>query len=251
MKKSLIIFIYIFSSLAVFADNGELFKKGNLSYQEGKFEEAINYYEQILNSGSHSSALFYNLGNSYYKIGDLAKAILNYEKALRLSPSDEKIRYNLNIANLQITDRKADFSEKGIMGLINKISRMFSADGWAWLSIFFFLLIFFLFLFIYISKTRWIKRVYFGATFVFLFLGMISILFAQKNYADFNQTEAIIMNDQQGIMSEPKSDAVVLFILNSGSKVEILTRKDDWIEVKYDSEKIGWVNNSFVEEIKL
>ena len=101
MRSLLVIFIFsLFGTQSLFAVSSPQFNKGNKAYEEGKFADAIMYYEQIISEEKLQSwALYFNLGNSYYKLTDYPNAILNYERALRLAPNEIDIRYNLDLAN--------------------------------------------------------------------------------------------------------------------------------------------------------
>ena len=63
--------------------------------RDGKYAEAADAYEAVLNTGMESADLYYNLGYSYFKQGMLGKAILNFERCQRLNPSDPDVTANL------------------------------------------------------------------------------------------------------------------------------------------------------------
>src|SRR5690606_15485144 len=102
MKK--LLFIIILWTIPVSAQNESLFEKANSAYNGGAYETAISNYEQILENGETSAALYYNLANSYYKLNNLAPSIYYYEKALQLNPNDSDIKNNLEIAQNLVID---------------------------------------------------------------------------------------------------------------------------------------------------
>ena len=51
----------------------ELMAKANSLYQEERFNEAAEIFEQIIFNGYESEDLYYNLGNAYYRMGMLGK----------------------------------------------------------------------------------------------------------------------------------------------------------------------------------
>lgn len=81
------------------------FEDGNTAYDEGNYEQAMTFYNSIVEAGMESADLYYNMGNTYYKMKDYPHAILYYEKALKLNPGDEDTRVNLEIANLAVVDK--------------------------------------------------------------------------------------------------------------------------------------------------
>ena len=79
--KHIIILVFCFFSTIVFSQNDTLFDEANALYNDGKYAEAIDKYETILDSGQHSAELYFNLGNANYKLNNIAPSIYYYEKA--------------------------------------------------------------------------------------------------------------------------------------------------------------------------
>ncbi|HSA31118.1 MAG TPA: tetratricopeptide repeat protein, partial [Candidatus Omnitrophota bacterium] len=101
MSKTIVIsliFYLIFAGKVFAEEPSAVFAKANTEYQQGRYEEAGGLYEQILESGQESGALYYNLGNSYFKKGQIGKAILNYERALDFFPRDADLQANYAFA---------------------------------------------------------------------------------------------------------------------------------------------------------
>lgn len=67
---------------------------GNALYQQGRYQEAINYYQQAqTNPGpALQPALWANLGNAYYQSGRLDQSRWAYQNALVTSTNDPAIR---------------------------------------------------------------------------------------------------------------------------------------------------------------
>jgi tetratricopeptide (TPR) repeat protein len=92
-----------------------VFARANQLYEEGRYQEAVAKYEEILASGMQDGRVYYNLGNAYFKQDKLGPAILNYERAQRLMPRDEDIKVNLAYARSQIVD-KVETPDQGFVG---------------------------------------------------------------------------------------------------------------------------------------
>jgi len=60
----------------------EAMKAANKIYDEGKYEEAIAAYEEILTEFPDAFIINQNIGNAYFALGDYDKAIEFYEKLL-------------------------------------------------------------------------------------------------------------------------------------------------------------------------
>ncbi len=83
---------------------------GNDAYKRGDYAVAIEQYEEVLDNGFESGALYFNLGNSYYRKGELGKAILNYERAKRLLPRDSDLNFNYHYALSQVKNGREEAS---------------------------------------------------------------------------------------------------------------------------------------------
>ena len=83
---------------SVRAADESTFAKANQAYGEGRFEEAVAGYEDLVRSGHWHANLFYDLGNAWFRLGNFGKAILNYERALALDPRHPEADANLRLA---------------------------------------------------------------------------------------------------------------------------------------------------------
>lgn len=85
------------TSGAAFGEVSSGFDRANQLYDQGKFAEAKNAYESLVNAHNISANLFHNLGNTDYRLGDPAGAIVAYERAILLDPSHAEARANLKL----------------------------------------------------------------------------------------------------------------------------------------------------------
>src|SRR5438105_6076073 len=98
MKTALCIFLAAIFGVGAFAADESAFNKANQAYAKGRFEEAANAYESLIQSGNWNANLFYDLGNAEYRLGDFGQAVLNYERALALEPRHPEAEANLRLA---------------------------------------------------------------------------------------------------------------------------------------------------------
>ena len=61
-----LVYILVFITSFGFAQSG--FEKGNVLYQKGQYEQAIQAYESVLDSRQQSAELYFNLGICFYKV---------------------------------------------------------------------------------------------------------------------------------------------------------------------------------------
>ena len=220
----------------------EWFEEGNEAYAEGNYEQALTFYEQIVESGMESADLYYNMGNTYYKMKQYPMSILYYEKALKLNPGDEDIRTNLEIANLAVVDKINIIPQSFIARWWNGIKSSLSSDGWAWVSIAAFaMLLICLFAFLMARRTALRKTGFFVGLVVAVCL-VLSVVFAVQKHQDMNhQDEAIIMTPTVTVKSSPADNSVDLFVLHEGAKVQISGTSNGWNKIKIADGSVGWL----------
>ena len=233
-------------NFSVFDDK---FTKANNLYNDSKYEKSIEIYFEILDSGVHSSELYYNLGNSFYKLNDIPNSILFYEKSLKLNPTDKDIINNLKMVNNAIIDDITKIPEPFFDNQLNKISNNLSYSNWGLISLIISFLFLLLFIFYFFSKEPIVKRTSFTLLFVLLVLigitTKISLHAYEKNHLE---KYAIIFSSKIEIKSEPNERSENLLILHMGTKVKIIDSfNDEWVKIKLVNGQEGWINNNEIK----
>ncbi len=249
MKQIIYIIAFLFSTITI-AQNDALFNVGNDLYNNGKFQEAINKYEDVLKTGNHSAELYFNMANAYYKLNNIAQSIYYYEKALLLKPQDKDIKSNLSLAQNMTIDAIEEIPVLGFSKVTKNLTNAFSFDGWAKLSISFVILFVILFLGYYFSyETTW-KRISFLGSMLSLTLICIALFFAfQKYNYEQNNNPAIVFVQETEIRTDPNLKSEEIFKLHEGTKVQVLEKYDEnWSKIKIADGKTGWIAS---EDIKL
>ncbi|MCP4553385.1 MAG: tetratricopeptide repeat protein [Bacteroidetes bacterium] len=251
--KRLVLILVLFSSIEFgFTSNlnDSIISLAASQYDAGLYNEAIKSYNNILSNGFESVEIYYNLGNAYFKMNNLPSAILHYEKAKKLKPNDADINYNLNVANTQIVDNIEDFPELFFKNWWNSFYNMFSANGWAKLTIGFFILTL-IFISIYLlSNVRFIKKIFFIFGGLLLLVTLFSFTLSyQKYYYSVEQKEAIVFEATVTIKSSPNANSVDLFVIHEGTKVFISDELDDWYEIRIANGSIGWLQKKSTQLI--
>lgn len=80
MFKKLVTLIGLFMVLLCTAQNDQLFEQATDAYNAGDYEKAVSFYNNILENGKHSAALYFNLGNAYYKQNRSRKVFISMKK---------------------------------------------------------------------------------------------------------------------------------------------------------------------------
>lgn len=227
-----------------------LFQKANDAYQAGEYDEALDYYSQIVNNGNKGAILYYNLGNVYFKAGQIAYAILWYERALRLDPSNDDIRHNIAFANQFIVD-KIDILPRFILSRWwNGISQSLTSNAWAWISIVLLALFLACMAILLMSRRQKVRRWTFSLG-IFLFIAMtFCLVFARKEMVRYTKNpEAVIVQSVVVAKSTPNLSGADLFVVHEGLKVSITDSVADWYEVRLPNGEKGWMEEKSVEII--
>ena len=251
MKKILLIITLCFLSICSFAQTQkELWTAANNYYSQGNYQEALNNFLKIEESGYVSSALFYNTGNTYFKLKQTGKSILYYERALKLDPSDKDVISNLELAKEYTLDKIEAVPDFIIKTWVKDINYSLSSDLWSYLALMFLagaVALILLFKFGPTSRTR--KTAFFCAMVATLFFIFSSgFAWSQKHSYNLKNT-AIIMQPVSTIKSSPDNSGKALFILHEGTKVELIEELGQWKRVELADGRQGWVASLDIEVI--
>lgn len=227
-----------------------LLKKGNAAYAKGQFKEALAAYQQVLDAGYVSVALYFNMGNAHYKLADMPDAILNYEKAAKLAPGDEDIKLNLKLANLKITDRIEEAPEFFLSTWWKAFIFFFSANTLSVITVISFILGFVLLIAYLFLVDLLPKKIAFYTGIVILALGLITLLMVnvQSGYLD-GHPQAIVFSGAADVKSGPDLKQKTLFVIHAGTKLKIKESNNGWIKIELANGNSGWIAAADVKEI--
>ncbi len=228
----------------LYADVQSNFYHANTYYSEGKYDKAIEAYEEVLNSGFESGNLYYNLANSYFKKGELGRAILNYEKAMRLIPRDSDLKSNYEYAKSLIKSSISKPKTRWYRIAFERVFSLFTIDGLAFsLAVIFTIILLIILLTMYIPSIRK-YRIGVMAVLVIIFI-LFSIALYEK--VSIIGKEAIIITQKTDAKFEPFDTATTYFTLYEGMKVYVVSLKDSWCKIERSDKKAGWVKTSDLE----
>lgn len=213
------------------------FARANSFYEQGRYEEAIKEYEGILASGWESGNLYYNLGNCYFKKGKLGWAIFYYEKARRLLPQDKDLEANYEYA-ISLAEGRASSAKRGIFKMFSDFRDAFSIDALTILvALFYYLVLISILVGLFWEK---FKRRTFDLSFILAIFFVLGIFLLQQKVSLLGK-EAIVIEKKVEARFEPLQKADIYFTLYEGTKVRLLSSKDNWWKIKRDDGKSGWV----------
>ena len=242
-------YILLFFFIGLSAQNDKVFDQANALYNEGKFAEAIDRYELILDTDKHSAELYFNIANAHYKLNNVGPSVYYYEKALALKPDDKDIINNLAFANNMRIDAIDNLPEVGLSRFVKKVTNSLSFDAWAKVSVALVLFFVVFYLLYYFTFQTGKKRFYFVSSTLSIILAFIALVITFYNYDVVkNKKPAIVFAQESQVKSEPNLRSDEAFTLHEGTKVQVLDTVNNWKKIKLSDGKTGWIPD---EDIKL
>ena len=248
MKKVFLTTILAWVAVATFAATKA---EADALYEQEKYAEAAEVYEEVLKTQGIAAEVYYNLGNCYYKQNEIPLAILNYERAFLLDPGDNDIRANLALARGKTIDKVVPPSEMFFVTWWRDMTNCMSMNAWATLGITAFVLML-LGVLVYMFLTPlWARKLgVYGAMVLLLVAVLANLAAISQHISQTHRNTAIILAPSVTVKSSPSEKSTDLFLIHEGSKVEILDGSmKDWMEVKFEEGKQGWIPVSTAEVI--
>lgn len=221
----------------------ERFSSAGQAYDEGRYEEAVAAYEELLGDGLRAPELYYNLGNAYYRTGDMGRAMLNYQSARYLAPRDRVVRHNIAFVRNQ-TDAVYPSVSTPVRWL-----RTVSLSEWVvvaalawWLTLFYASLLLW---------PGWRRGWRFSAlSCAAVLLVALAGIFQWVGFR-FRPEGVILAGDQEALFA-PLDHSTAHFSLPEGSITRIDTKDTNdkgWYRVVLDG-RIGWVRRDAVHPVE-
>jgi hypothetical protein len=184
-------------------------------------------------------------------LDDVARAILNYERALLLDQGDEDIRANLALARGKTIDKVTSASEMFFVTWWKGLANSFSVDEWAVIGISSFVLMLIgILVYMFIPSLMARKIGVYGAMTLLFVTIVANVAAMHQRYSITHRDMAIVMSPVVSVKSSPSETSTDLFLMHSGSKVTITDKTmKDWVEVKLEEGKIGWIPLESIEII--
>jgi tetratricopeptide (TPR) repeat protein len=228
----------------------EIFIEANNAYDDGRYGDAVIAYESILEQGTATPELYYNLGNAYYRMDNLPYAILNYERANKLSPGDTDIQHNLSLASAKTVDRIEPIPQFFVLELFDNWIEDFGSGFWSAITVLSLWILAVMVYLLILGRSKRLRKVgLFGSTIMILLFFVSFSLAWQADTVESTQNDAIIMAPSAYVRSEPSGDATELFILHEGTKAEILDLRSEYFYIRLADGNKGWIEQSLVEKI--
>ena len=226
------------------AEQNPAFAKANEAYGAGRFQEAVEGYQSLVNSGQWSANLFYDLGNAWFRLGNFGEAILNYERALALDPHHPESDANLRIARDEA--RALELRTQGFARYIEDgTSTQYSiaASVAFWIALFAAARLFFL-------RRRSVGLVALIIFSTLIFSGSIYALYALET-GNKGKDLAIVTGKNVEARLATADNASSILALPPGSEIKVLSERGDWIYAALPNDLRGWIPAKSAERVRL
>ena len=248
---STLLMLVIFTSYAEASGEIErMMQQGNDYYQNKQYEKAIDSYNKLVDEGYSGTSLFYNLGNAYYREGKIGYAILYYQKALKLSPGDDDVQHNLAIANLKTVDKIDTLPQFFLFQWWENLLAVFSLSGWTYLAYaFYILLLLSIGLYFFVKNSKLQKYLFFSGSGSLLLLIITSVLLVVNLNRQLNIKNGVIVSSIVNVKVSPDATSNDAFIVHEGLTVREEDSVDNWIKIRLDDGKEGWMPKGDIRTI--
>ncbi len=243
------ILVLILPALGWAANPNDLFRKANTAYTQGNYAVAIEQYQQIIEQGSVSAELFYNLGNAYLQADDLAEAILYYEKALNASPSDDRIKKNLELARDKVDTPVIDIPDFFLLRMWKSFANMLSPSIWIIIQLGFGLLLIYGFYLWQLNAISAMRFRGFGLSLLALCLLGLSYMAGNTSHNLRTGSDHGILMVEQTLRSGPDKRSDEIEVLSEGVKVKIEDQFDNWYKVSLMNKTVGYLPKEDISTI--
>ncbi|HQZ65813.1 MAG TPA: BatD family protein [Planctomycetaceae bacterium] len=228
------------------------------------FTSSAAKYELLVDSGVHSARLYRNLGNACLQSNQLGRAIVSYEKARVLDPGDRQLAVNLEFANSLVKGQEAKSTSQQTSGdatslasILQKL-RMMNAVliDVAGMSVIIWTLVISSLLFwsLLTARTLGYRFPVWRFAIVPLLLlttSLTSTVLASTQPRDMENAVIVAGNITLHAGDGDSFESVLSLDAAQGHRVQILTTRGDWTQVKTRHGHVGWIPSRDVESTSI
>lgn len=217
----------------------DLLTKALEAQDQGRDEDAIQIYNQVIKQGFVNGHLYYNLGISYYKSSRIGEAMAAFLAARRYLPRNADVRANLKFVQGKIKDKLEAEKSLGIFAKIYPLTDWFTKREISYLTLLVTLFISLITTFgIYFEKYK--KMAVYG-WFGFAIPCILCLFLMLKWVAD-PRWGAIKSQDGAKVFSGPGDTYTLLFSLQVGAPVYLGGQvRQNYLPIEISDGKKGWV----------
>ena len=219
----------------------EILYQASKAYKKGDFETAKEKYEKLTLKSNAGGDVFYNLGNCYIRLGNFGKAVLNYERAKRIMGRNADLDFNLQYIRNKLEIAKDNQTFSFFQWLYN-FSTAEVLLPFIFIN-FFFWAVFALRLWI---RAEWSFYLFISICFLWLVSGICT---GAKWYLMSHDKRVVVTSAETFVHAGPSKKDTTIFSLLEGEVVKYENREGDWLLIRMNDEKRGWVDGKDAERV--
>ena len=211
------------------------------------YAQSASKYQLLVDQGVRNGKLYSNLATAYLQSGQAALALANYERALTHFPSDADARAGRDRALFLLTGEE-QIQKQSIFEWFQYWNAKVSQHTRLWIGIFFWSVFWVALAAVILLEIRVGRKVAGVAAFICLLCG-VSLGF-QYWCIDSTDRGVVVVEDVQ--LREGNGAAFASLggaSLPEGSRFELVQRKGDWIEIRTNNGREGWMAADAAEMI--
>ena len=236
--------IFCAAAASLQAAEDPAFATANQAYSEGRFQEAVEGYESLVQSGRWSANLFYDLGNTWFRLGDFGKAILNYERALALDPHHPEATANLRLARDEA--RALELRKDGL----ERYVAMATSTQYSVAAAIAFWFVLFGAARLFLSRRRSAGQIALIACALVVCGVSIFALYTVENGTRGAALAIVTGKDIEARLATADNASSIL-ALPAGSEIKLLSQRGDWIYAELPNDQRGWIPAKAVARVRL
>lgn len=238
-----ILAVFMLFSCSLAAQN---MQQANKHFNNKEYEKALSIYLQLEKS-KPSGELYHNIANTYFRLSDYANGMLYYERALKLNPNDKRLMTNCKICNSRLMGEVYVLPDFFLVRWTKTVANIFPPV--VWFVIFLVLLVvscvlFFVYRF---NTNRKVMFFYLSMFFYLLTFSSLGLGTFRQNMINGHKYAIVFENKgvKENIENEKKAD-IKLF---KGQKIKILENRNEFIRIRTQDGKEGWIEKETVKII--
>lgn len=215
-----------------------MFSQANRMYEQGRFNDAAMAYDNLIQVGVASPALYFNAGNAWFKAGQTGRAIVDYRKAEKLAPRDPDIRANLQFARRQVANSVPALPGTPWTRWMNHISvNEWTIAASVALALFFMIMA--------LRQIRPSTRNMLKTPAIAL--GFVTVCLSLCLYFDYGnvQTKSGVITTSEAVVRRgPFDESQSAFTVRDGAELLVVDSKDNWLQVADAARHTGWIRTN-------
>lgn len=224
--------------------------RANEAYQNQAYAEAVRIYQQLLDSGYYSEALYHNLGNAYFRMDSLGQAVLNYERGLLLAPRDKALLRNLRVARSRQEDQIERLETFFLRRWWNNLRLWLTESAWSGLGLFLLwsgvagLLVWLLG-----ARRNQKKWGFFLGVLCLGAAGLALVLGFSRKALEVNSRRAVLLSEKEAFRVAPDTLSRTDRRLHDGVVVDIIDSLGAYYKTRLRNGDEGWIKKEALERI--